>query len=219
LSYYVRLMRREDIAQVAEIDREAFPTQWPPPNFQHELRSRLAHYIVACDEEKLVEQPRVKAYSGNSLTRLVSRLRQLFSHDRSSSDRPSPLTVNYIIGFVGFWVMADEAHITSIAVREAYRRQGIGELLLLAAIDWAIELKARIITLEVRASNTAAQNLYSRYGFTRVGVRRGYYTDNREDALVMSTADVSSASFQDRFRQLRKALTKKPGIAGYQIAR
>jgi ribosomal-protein-alanine N-acetyltransferase len=219
LPYYVRLMRREDIAQVAEIDREAFPTQLPPPNFQHELRNRLAHYIVACDEEKLVEQPTVKASSGNSLTRLASRLRQLFGHDRSSSDNPSPSMGNYITGFVGFWVMADEAHITSIAVREAYRRQGIGELLLLAAIDRAVELKARIVTLEVRASNTAAQNLYLRYGFTQVGVRRGYYTDNREDALVMSTEDISSAAFQRRFRQLRTALVKKPGIADYQIAR
>jgi len=215
LSSYVRLMRREDIAQVAEIDREAFPSQWPPPNFEHELRNRLAHYIVAYDEEKLVESPGVKASSGNSLTRLASRLRRLFGHDRSLSDKPSPAMRNYITGFVGFWVMGDEAHITSIAVREAYRRQGIGEMLLVAAIGRAAELRARIITLEVRASNIAAQNLYSRYGFTQVGVRRGYYTDNREDALVMSTDDISSASFQDRFQRLREALAKKPGIAGY----
>ena len=219
MPYRVRLMRREDIAQVVEIDREAFPTQLPPPNFQHELRNRMAHYIVAYDEEKLVEQPTAKASSGSGLTRLASRLRQLFGHDLSSSDKPSPPIENYITGFVGFWVMADEAHITSIAVREAYRRRGIGELLLLAAMDWAMELKARIVTLEVRASNTAAQNLYLRYGFTRVGVRRGYYTDNREDALVMSTEDISSAAFQRRFRQLRRALAQKLGIAGYQIAR
>ena len=137
MPYYVRLMRKEDIAQVAEIDREAFPTQWPPPNYQRELRNRLAHYIVACDGEKLVEQPRVRASSEKSLTGLASRLRQLFSHNRFSSDELSPSIGHYIIGFVGFGILADEAHITSIAVRESCRRQGIGELLLISVIDMA----------------------------------------------------------------------------------
>ncbi len=54
---YVRPMRREDIAQVSEIDREAFPTEWSPPNFGRELENRLAHYIVACDPEKTVDRP------------------------------------------------------------------------------------------------------------------------------------------------------------------
>ena len=219
MAYYVRPMRKEDIAQVTEIDREAFPTLWPPPNYQHELRSRLSHYIVVCDEEKLVEQPGVQASSGKGLTGLVLRLKRLFSHDSFSSDVLSPSIGNYIVGFVGFWVMADEAHITSIAVREAHRRQGIGELLLISIIDWAMELKTRILTLEVRVSNTAAQNLYSRYGFTKVGVRRGYYTDNREDGLMMSTEDITSASFQARIQRLKQAHSRKWGINRYRIAR
>ena len=78
LSYYVRLMRKEDVAQVTEIDREAFPTNWPPPNYQHELRNRLAHYIVACDEEKTVDKPEVKASSERNLTGLASKSRWLF---------------------------------------------------------------------------------------------------------------------------------------------
>ncbi|MFC2056930.1 ribosomal protein S18-alanine N-acetyltransferase [Chloroflexota bacterium] len=219
MSCYVRLMRKEDIAPVTEIDREAFPTEWPPPNFPHELQNRLAHYIVACDEEKLVEQPKAKASSENSLTRLMSRLKQLFSRDYFSSNELSPLIGHYIIGFVGFWVMADEAHITSIAVRETHRRQGIGELLLISVIDLATELKARIVALEVRTSNTAAQSLYSRYGFTKVRVRPGYYTDNREDGVVMSTENITSAPFQAHLQQLKQAHSRKYGITLYQIAR
>jgi len=212
-------MRNEDIAQVTEIDREAFPTQWPPPNYQYELRNQLAHYIVACDDEKIVEQHEVKTPLRKSWTGLASRLKHLFSRNRLSRHELSPSTEHYILGFAGFWVMADEAHITSIAVREAYRRQGLGELLLIPIIDLSRELKVRIITLEVRASNTDAQNLYAKYGFTQVGVRRGYYTDNREDGLTMSTQDITLATFQAHLEQLRQVYSRKRGIALNQITR
>ena len=216
---YVRLMRKEDIAQVNEIDREAFPTQWPAANYQHELQNRLAHYIVACDEGKTVEEPEVKASPEKGLPRLLSRARQLFNHNRFFSNELPPSGKEYITGFAGFWIMVDEAHITNIAVRELYRYQGIGELLLISTIDLATELNARIITLEVRASNTAAQSLYHKYGFTQTGLRRGYYTDNREDAVLMSTENITSASFQARLNQLKQAHSRKWGIALYQIAR
>ena len=219
LSYSVRPMSKEDINQVTEIDREAFPTQWPSPNYERELRNRLSHYIVVCDAEKSFEQPEAKTSSAKGSTGLAFIIKRLFSHDRFSSDGPSTSIGDYIVGFIGFWFMGDEAHITSIAVREAYRRQGMGELLLISVIERAIELKARILTLEVRVSNHAAQNLYSRYGFTKVGVRRGYYTDNREDGQMMSTKDITSASFQAHLHQLKQAHSRKCGIALYQIAR
>ncbi len=219
MSYYVRLMSIEDIAQVTEIDREAFTTQWPPPDYKNELRNQLAHYVVACDEEKTIKQPEVEALSEKSLPGLASRLRRLFNRSRSfNSELPSP-SRHCIIGFVGFWIMAGEAHITSIAVREEYRRQGIGELLLISAIDLAAELKARSITLEGRDSNALAQSLYFKYGFSRVGIRRGYYIDNREDGVLMSTDDIDSASFQVRFQQLKQALSRRLGIPRFHIIR
>ncbi len=205
-------MRQEDIDQVTEIDREAFPTQWPPANYKHEMRNRLAHYIVACDEEKPVGKEDIKKSPGDGFARLIYGIKQLFGHDGLSYDRQAPLIRHHVVGFVGFWIMADEAHITSIAVREDYRRQGIGELLMVSVIEMAKELKARIVTLEVRMSNTGAQQLYSRYGFTRVGVRKGYYTDNREDAIVMSTDNISSVSYKEQFSELKQALSKRPGI-------
>ena len=85
-------------------------------------------------------------------------------------------------GFVGLWYVVDEAHIVSIGVRSEYRGLGLGEMLLIAAIEQTRQMKSRVMTLEVRMSNYVAQNLYKKYGFTKRGVRRGYYTDNREDA-------------------------------------
>jgi [ribosomal protein S18]-alanine N-acetyltransferase len=219
LPCYVRLMRREDIAQVSDIDREAFPPPWPPANYHHELQNRLAHHIVACDEEKTVDQPEVKAPPEKNSSRLISRVRQLFNHDRFFATELPPSGKEYIVGFVGFWIMAGEAHITNIAVRLSHRRQGIGELLLISAIDLATELNAHTITLEVRASNIAAQSLYQKYGFTQVGLRRGYYSDNREDGVLMSTENIHSAQFQAYLNQLKQAHSKRWGIALYQVAR
>ncbi len=216
---YVRRMLREDIAQVTEIDREAFPTLWPPANYHHELQNQLAHYIVACDEEKTVDEPEVKAPPEKSFSRLISRVRQLFNHGRFFANELPPSDKKYIAGFVGFWIMVGEAHITNIAVRVPYRRQGIGELLLISAIDMATELNAHIITLEVRASNTPAQSLYQKCGFTQVGLRRGYYSDNKEDGIIMSTENIISAQFQAYLNQLKQAHAKRWGIALYQVAR
>ena len=215
----MRLMRREDIAQVSDIDREAFPTLWPPANYHRELQNRLAHYIVACDEEKTVDEPEVKPPPEKSFSRLISQVRQLFNHDRFFANEPPPSGKEYIAGFVGFWIMVGEAHITNIAVRVPYRRQGIGELLLISAIDKATELNAHIITLEVRASNTPAQSLYQKCGFTQVGLRRGYYSDDKEDGILMSTENITSAQFQTHLNRMKQAHSKRWGIARYPVAR
>lgn len=215
MACYVRPMRQEDIPQVLGIDREVFPTQWPPPNFHHELRNRMAHYIVACDAERTVEPPPAAPSPSGGLSGLLSRLGRWLG---GKSDNSGPVTGQYITGFVGFWAMADEAHITSIAVREDLQRQGIGELLLISTIEMAREMKASSVTLEVRASNTAAQRLYSKYGFNQAGVRKGYYADNREDGIVMTADDINSRLFQARLKELKKAHRGKWGISASRIA-
>ena len=219
LSYRIRLMRREDVVQVTEIDRRAFPTLWPPTNYQHELQNRLAHYIVAYDEEKTVDETEVKPPPEKSFSKVTSKMKQLFNPNRFFANGSPPSSRQYIIGFTGFWIMADEAHITSIAVSEPYRHQGIGEMLLISLIDLVTELAASLITLEVRASNTAAQNLYLKYGFNQVGQRHGYYKDNNEDAVLMTIENFKSTSFQTRLNQLKQAHSRKWGIALYPIAR
>lgn len=203
-------MRREDISQVSVIDREAFPTMLPPLNFERELRNKLTHYYVVCDGDKSVEIPAVTP-DWKSGTGLIDKLKRLFSSEVSSESGSMHFT-RYIGGYVGFWVMADEAHITTIAVREELQRQGIGELMIIAVLNLAREMYAQFVTLEVRASNTGAQNLYRKYGFKQTGVRKGYYTDNREDGLVMTTGDITSAAFREQIEQLTKVYRDKRDI-------
>ena len=209
LPYYMRPMRKEDIAQVKEIDREAFPTQWPPPDYRRELQNPLARLIVACDEGTMMEEPEVEVSPEKGISGLASKVRRLWHHDRFFGNKLSPPGKQNILGFASIWVMADEAHLTNIAVKKQYQRQGIGERLLISIIDLAAKLKANFITLEVRASNTAAQSLYHKYGFTQVGLRTSYYTDNREDAVLMSTESITSAPFQARLQQLKQGYSRK----------
>lgn len=206
MSYYVRPMHRKDISQVNEIDRDAFATQWPPPNYLRELQNKLARHVVACDDALVVPAPESRVYPGRGIAGLTYRLRKLFNNGR-------PTDRQFVLGFAGIWVLADEAHITNIAVRSLYQRKGIGELLLIAIIDHSATLKARVITLEVRVSNVAAQNLYHKYGFNEAGVRHGYYTDNREDGRVMTTEDITSAAFQARLKRLKLAYARRYGAS------
>lgn len=90
-----------------------------------------------------------------------------------------------ILGYGGMWLIVDEAHITNIAVREPHRGQGLGERLLREMKRTASWLGSRRMTLEVRVSNETAQSLYRKLGFYASGLRPGYYSDNREDALIM----------------------------------
>ena len=205
MACYVRLMGEGDVPQVTEIDHEVFPSLWPPPNYRRELENLLAHYIVACDDT--LEAPESKVTPPKA--GLVARLRRLFGNELP------PATREYIFGFAGLWIIAGEVHITNIAVRESHQRQGIGELLLISLINLATKLDARLITLEVRASNTAAHGLYSKYGFAKVGVRRGYYTDNREDGVLMTLEDITSAPVQANLKRLKQAHLERWGIAAY----
>lgn len=108
-----------------------------------------------------------------------------------------------IVGYCGMWVIFDEAHITTIAVDPQYRGMHVGERLVVGLIDAALARGARWMTLEVRRSNLAAQQLYKKYGFREIGMRKGYYSDNREDAIIMWTGSLLDPSFKDRLKELR----------------
>ena len=115
-----------------------------------------------------------------------------------------------VIGFAGLWVMVDEGHVTTFAVDPRWRRRGVGERLLLALLDLAEDRRAREATLEVRLSNMPARRLYEKYGFRPVGIRPRYYSDNGEDALIMTTEALDSPGVRDRLARLRKALDDRP---------
>src|SRR4030042_3812678 len=202
MSYIIRRMQDRDIPQALEIDREAFPTQWPHPSyasFKQELRNRLAFYVV-------IAEPRaVEMIKQNSADKTFwQKLLHLFDHDRFFGDELLPSTNEYMVGIAGFWMMVDEAHITTLAIRNTYHRKGIGERLLIQIIEMAVQLNANVVTLEVRISNKQAQALYEKYGFQKVGIRKAYYTDNGEDGVLMTTDSFTSSDFQLHFQNLKQ---------------
>jgi ribosomal-protein-alanine N-acetyltransferase len=115
-----------------------------------------------------------------------------------------------VTAYGGMWLMVDEAHITTFAVHPAWRRRGIGERLLLAFLDLAIDRGAREATLEVRLSNLAARKLYEKYGFRPVGLRPRYYSDDHEDALIMTTSPLDEPTMRERIERLRDELDASP---------
>lgn len=94
-------------------------------------------------------------------------------------------TAEGVIGYCGMWLVMDEAHITNIAISPQQRGNKYGEALMKEAMDQARAQGAKLMTLEARVSNIAALNLYKKLGFQNGGIRKGYYTDNQEDAIVM----------------------------------
>ncbi len=115
-----------------------------------------------------------------------------------------------IVAYGGIWLMVDEAHVTTFAVHPRYRRRRIGEHLLLSLLDLARDRHAREATLEVRLSNLAARRLYEKYGFRPVGIRPRYYSDNQEDALIMTTEPLTLPAMRERLAGLRADLDASP---------
>jgi [ribosomal protein S18]-alanine N-acetyltransferase len=106
------------------------------------------------------------------------------------------------VAYAGIWMMVDEAHITTFAVLPEWRRRGIGARLMLAVLQLSLELHASVATLEVRLGNLAARMLYQRFGFRPVGVRPRYYSDNGEDALIMTTELLGSPQMRNRIEAM-----------------
>jgi [ribosomal protein S18]-alanine N-acetyltransferase len=114
-----------------------------------------------------------------------------------------------VVGFAGVWLMVDEAHITTFGVHPEWRRQGVGRRLMVRLLEVADELQASRLTLEVRVGNVAAQALYRGFGFDVVGRRPHYYTDDGEDALIMSTPHLSEPAMRDLVRRERDRLREE----------
>jgi [ribosomal protein S18]-alanine N-acetyltransferase len=109
--------------------------------------------------------------------------------------------VGQIVGYAGMWRMYDEAHVTTIGVRHDLQGSGYGRVLFAALVQAAYEMGAKWMTLEVRASNDKAMRMYEGFGFKVIGRRRGYYTDNGEDALVMWSDSIYAPRFRAVFEE------------------
>ena len=196
LTFRVEPMSVQDIPAVMEIEAVSFATPWSERAYDYELRyNEMARYYVARPQDgDGIDVP------GNVAT-VHQSWRQLFARNRTLTRTRTPL-----VGYGGFWMMADEAHISTLATHPQWRRRGIAELLLIAMAERAAEVGAFVLTLEVRVSNVGAQALYRKYGFQVVGRRVKYYSDNSEDALIMTTSPITSAQYQRVLQELKAQL-------------
>ena len=215
MAFAVRPMEERDLLQCAEVERDAFPALFPPTSFRRELKNKLARYMVATRVDAAGSAPAPAAPAAAGDRPLINRLISYIRRQRNSAWQVGQ---EFVAGFVGIWYMVDEAHIVAVGVRSEYRGKGIGELLLISAIEQAVELDARLVTLEVRASNTVALNLYQKFGLTEKGVRKGYYTDNREDALIMTTGPVHTSEYAQRLDGLVRDHGQRWGRAERRVS-
>lgn len=198
LPYTIRPMHPGDIPTVVAIDRLSFPTPWSASSYAYELRNiKVSSYYVL-----------LKPTTGGA-TLPKQGWRQWLLNMTGLSGPESP-----VIGYVGVRLRGPDAHISTIAVHPDWRGNGLGELLLLTALEQALVQGRRSITLEVRSSNHVAQQMYRKYGFRLTGVHRGYYQDG-EDAWLME-AGLDTVHTRTRLAELRQVLETRlrDGVSG-----
>ncbi len=194
-SFYIEPMRIEDIAEVSRVERRCFTNPWPESAYRRELRNpENNHYIVLRHREAQVSETEPMPEQRGRLSLLPLLRRQ----DRQTTDP--------IVGFSGMWILYDESHVTTIGIAPEFRGLGLGEVLLLSLFDEALRRNCQWVTLEVRVSNRPAQALYEKYGFTRQGVRRRYYSDNGEDADIMWSSSLLDPEYVRHIDELRQQL-------------
>jgi ribosomal-protein-alanine N-acetyltransferase len=194
LPFSIEPMTLADIPAVVAIENVSYSMTWPARAYDYELQyNDLAHYFVL--RTSLPQPP--------------------LEESRQASRQPEVQKGNLgdhfstIIGLAGFWLMPDEAHISTIAIHPDWRGLGLGEWLLLNLIETAQTLNAQTATLEVRPSNKTALALYQKYRFEQVGRRPRYYSDNNEDALILTTPPLTSLDYQTMLDQRQKALLQR----------
>jgi ribosomal-protein-alanine N-acetyltransferase len=193
IPYVVERMNLADVPEVGALERMVFALPWSNHAFEYELQyNPMAYFVVVRSREAGAGGEEKHRVPAGVIGRLVSK----------PARQPA-------LGYGGFWLIVDEAHICTLAVHPEWRGQGLGELLLVDMIDHATALNATVATLEVRTSNLVAQQLYRKYGFEVAGLRKGYYSDNHEDALIMTTAPLVSASYQSHFQERRSSLQER----------
>ena len=214
----IRRLRVDDIDQVVTIEKEAFSPLWVSSSFKRDLNNKRANYLVACfDEEISPEEILAEIDSDRSAQDEEPRPPRFWSRvlgrlGISSNDKPDAVDdVFNIAGYVSVWYQGEEAHITEIAVKETLRGRGVGELLLIGSLKAAIAYGSKVMTLEARVSNFIAHRLYQKYRFNSVGIRKAYYSDNREDAVIMTTTPIDTPEYEELFTGLQSTYESRWG--------
>jgi len=159
----IRVATAEDIDAMTELDATCFSAPWSRASFEAELTTnQLAWYLVAEELVPICENAKWE-----------------------TSAESDDSQVGILVGYAGLWAISDEGHITNVAVHPDYRRMHLGSILVDMLIEQTRKEGLKRFTLEVRVSNHAAIALYEKFGFVSAGVRKGYYEDNNEDAMIM----------------------------------
>ena len=215
VSVYLRHLQKEDVNEVVEIEKEAFSPTWVSSPFRRDLDNKRACYLVACldGDDDPPEPVQELADNTDPSQSWLSRLAGRFGFGSSPVELPAapPAASFAIAGYVSIWFQGDEAHITEIAVRETLRGKGIGELLLIGSLRASREYGSHVMTLEARVSNFIAQRMYEKYSFKAVGTRKGYYADNREDAVIMTTTPIGTEEYSRMFHELQETWERRWG--------
>jgi [ribosomal protein S18]-alanine N-acetyltransferase len=187
LPYVLDRMQLSDLPTISHLERQVFTTPWSIQAYRQELLYHdMATYLV-------VRHTGEPDRAGGALLR------------RPWGTRHDPTLLSY----GGVWMLMDEAHVCTLAVRPEWRGRGLGELVFAALIERAFEQQATMLTLEVRISNRAAQSLYAKYGLETAGLRRRYYPDNQEDALIMTTPPLQTEAFREAYHARVDALLQR----------
>lgn len=189
LTYVVEPMTLDDLDQVMEIEQLAFSSPWSARAYRFEINENAQSTM-------LVVRPAITGLG--PLVRLARRFKLA--------------TLPRVLGYGGFWLLVDEAHVCTLAVHPERRGQGLGQLLLLSLLERAARSGAHQATLEVRVSNLAALALYGKFGFRVASRQRRYYVDNQEDAFIMATPSLQTPTYQAALRQHRARLNARLGL-------
>ena len=188
-------MRIEDVSEVSRVEHRCFTNPWPESAYRRELRNPEGNYYIVLRHVEPESAPSTVEPEPRGRLSLLPLIRR--------GERPS---THPIVGFAGMWFLYDESHVTTIGVAPELRGHGLGEVLLVSLFDEALRRNAQWVTLEVRVSNSPAQALYEKYGFTRQGVRRRYYSDNGEDAYIMWSPSLRDPDYLRQFQTLKSEL-------------
>ena len=160
-----------DLSAVMQMDQECFGGLWTEAGYRREIESPNSQLLIMKAVPTLKEQPSTSV-----------------SGEMGQTD-------SNLMGVGCVWFILEEAHITVLAIQPPYRRQGLGQFLLITLLETAIRRQSEWATLEVRISNHVAQKLYERLGFVTIGQRKKYYQDTGEDALILWNKGLQKQSF------------------------
>jgi [ribosomal protein S18]-alanine N-acetyltransferase len=194
--FYLEPMQAEDVPEVSQLDHRCFTNPWPQSAYRRELSNPEGNFYIVLRERLPGAQLREEEAANRPFHRVS---RWLWSEDE----------IDPIVGYAGMWIRAGEAHVTTIGIAPEVRGRGLGELLFVSLFEEAIARDAEWLTLEVRVSNVQAKRLYEKYGLSKKGVRRRYYSDNGEDADIMWSQSLQDPDYLQTVEGLRDQLADR----------